>query len=260
MVGGIDGADSPVDNSKSKSDDDETDAGVKDGVFGLFDFACVTGRSHIANATFDEINDGDESGNADDGVEQAGDRTADASASIAGVDGADNKISNSVGETNDDETDEGIVEGGFGFLELARIACGGDIADAADYYKDSTDDASDADEPTDSVVDEVCFGNALRTDAVGFIKGAGVAQQSDASGADDNVGESDNSKTDKSASESLFAGGGFARIAGSEDVKIAAINNEANGEIGGKLGDGAGDVAGDNPDVALKVALIPGIW
>ena len=68
FAGVVDDADGPVDDSEGKGADDETDAGVEDGVSGFLEFAGVALRSHVIDTTDDDEDDGDDADNGDDGI------------------------------------------------------------------------------------------------------------------------------------------------------------------------------------------------
>ena len=62
-----------VDDGESEDTDNQTNHAVKDGVFGFFDFAGVASRGHVANATDENDDDGNDAENTDDGVKDIGD-------------------------------------------------------------------------------------------------------------------------------------------------------------------------------------------
>ena len=64
-----------VDNSKGKDTNNETDNAIEDGVFGFFDFASITRRGHVGDATDDDNNNTDEAEDADNSVENGNDIT-----------------------------------------------------------------------------------------------------------------------------------------------------------------------------------------
>ena len=66
-------ADDKVDNHEGKCADDKTNASVKDGFFGFFDFAGIARRSHILDASDDNVNNGYEPSYADNGAKNIGD-------------------------------------------------------------------------------------------------------------------------------------------------------------------------------------------
>ncbi len=65
--------DDEVNNRKGENHDDETDNAVKNGVFSLFDLSGITGGSHILNATKDDDNDGQNTKNTNDDIEDVSD-------------------------------------------------------------------------------------------------------------------------------------------------------------------------------------------
>ena len=67
---------------------------------------------------------------------------------------AGDKAHEKLGNSNDDEANEGVDDGILGLLEFARVACRGDVADAADYDEDERYNARGANEPLESVLDD----------------------------------------------------------------------------------------------------------
>ena len=61
-----------VDDGESENGNDETDDGVKDGVFGVGDLFVVAARENIAETAVDEHDDGDDADGVKDGVGDAG--------------------------------------------------------------------------------------------------------------------------------------------------------------------------------------------
>lgn len=62
------------------------------------------------------------------------------------VEDADGPVDDSKGEGADDEADDGVENGIFGFFQLAWVALGGHVVYAADDDKDDGDDAHDGDD------------------------------------------------------------------------------------------------------------------
>lgn len=69
---GDDAVNDEVDNCKGKSNDNEANHAVKNGVFSLFDLASITGRGHISHTTDNDDNDSDDAKNANDCVQDIG--------------------------------------------------------------------------------------------------------------------------------------------------------------------------------------------
>lgn len=61
--------DDEIDDDVGKGTDDETNEGIENGVFGLFELARIAGGGHILNATDDDGDDGDESEKPDNAVD-----------------------------------------------------------------------------------------------------------------------------------------------------------------------------------------------
>ena len=78
----------PVDNCKCKGADDEANKGIEDSIFGLFGFRRITGRSHVVNATDDDIDYGDEATDADDDFQNVGNNTNDVVAGATATGGS----------------------------------------------------------------------------------------------------------------------------------------------------------------------------
>lgn len=60
-----------IDDGEGKGADDETDAGIEDGILSLLSFTGVTRGGHILKTTDDDENNGDDTGNTDDDVKDA---------------------------------------------------------------------------------------------------------------------------------------------------------------------------------------------
>ena len=80
------------------------------------------------------------------------------------------------GQADDGETDEGVDEGVFGFLDFAGVASGGDVSDCADNDEDDADYASDTEDPVDAVGEDLVWGD------VWIGEGAVVAEKGDTDG------------------------------------------------------------------------------
>lgn len=118
------------------------------------DFAGVASRSDVASATEDDIDDTNSASNANDGIEDDGERIFNG-ASVAGVSAVDkvnDKVGNDEGKGNDSEAEDGIENGVFGFLKLGCITRRSHVADAADDQEDGGNDAGGADEPVDHIM------------------------------------------------------------------------------------------------------------
>ena len=149
--------------------------------------------------------------------------------SIGVSDSLRDKGGDDLSEGKNDETDDGVEDGLFGFLELARVAGGSNVAPSADKNEDSGDDAGNSAEPANQVGDEVGAVGAVginigifQTDTV--IKSGG-ASDGDTDGAEDSVGRDDDSETDEGVDEGLFATHGFAGIAGGTHIKKASVHD-----------------------------------
>ena len=70
---------------------------------------------------------------------------------VGPVDDTGNEANEELGDSNDDEADEGVEDGVLGFLKLGGVAGGSDVADAADDDEDEGDDTGGADEPLKSI-------------------------------------------------------------------------------------------------------------
>lgn len=66
-------ADNEVDNHEGECANNKTNTGVKDSFFSFFGFAGVARRSHILDTADNNVDNGNESGYADDGAEDASD-------------------------------------------------------------------------------------------------------------------------------------------------------------------------------------------
>ena len=60
-----------IDDGEGKGADDETDAGIEDGVFGFFGFAGVARRGHILKTTDDDKDDCNNTSDTNYNVEDA---------------------------------------------------------------------------------------------------------------------------------------------------------------------------------------------
>ena len=68
FVGVVEDADGPVDYCESEGADDETDTGIKDGVFGFLELAGVALGGHVVYAADDDEDNGYDTQDGDDGV------------------------------------------------------------------------------------------------------------------------------------------------------------------------------------------------
>lgn len=68
FVGVVEDADGPVDYREGEGADDETDASVKNGVFGFLELAGVALGGHVVYAANYNKYDGDDTHDGDDGV------------------------------------------------------------------------------------------------------------------------------------------------------------------------------------------------
>lgn len=66
-------SDDEVDNGEGEGGNYETDDGVKNGLFGFFDFGGITGGSHVIDAAYYNKDGGDDAEDADDGIDDADD-------------------------------------------------------------------------------------------------------------------------------------------------------------------------------------------
>ena len=71
--GTVDGIDGKLGDGEGEGADSETDSGVKDSVFGFFNFAGVAGGGHILDAAIDNNDDGDETENTNDDFDDVAD-------------------------------------------------------------------------------------------------------------------------------------------------------------------------------------------
>ena len=62
-------ADNKVDDGCSQSADNKADDAVEDGIFSLFDFTSVAGRSHVLNTTKDDDDNSNDTENTDDSID-----------------------------------------------------------------------------------------------------------------------------------------------------------------------------------------------
>ena len=69
FVGVVEDTDGPVDYRKGEGADDETDTGIKDGVFGFFELAGVALGGHVVYATDDDEDNGYDTQDGDDGIQ-----------------------------------------------------------------------------------------------------------------------------------------------------------------------------------------------
>ncbi len=65
---GADGIEDEIDDCVSKEDNDKTEDGVENGVFGVGDFFAVTARDDIADASPNQHNDGNEADDIEDDI------------------------------------------------------------------------------------------------------------------------------------------------------------------------------------------------
>lgn len=86
---------------------------------------------------------------------------------------AGHKGSDDFGDSDDGKANKGIDDGLFGFGEFGGFSGGGCIGDAAVYYKDKCDCASDADGPADGTSDD-----SIGVDTVGACFAHEVAVES----------------------------------------------------------------------------------
>lgn len=66
-------SDDEVDNGEGEGGNYETDDGVKNGLFGFFDFGGITGGSHVIDAAYYNKDGGDDAEDVDDGIDDADD-------------------------------------------------------------------------------------------------------------------------------------------------------------------------------------------
>ena len=99
------------------------------------------------------------------------------------ADHARNEGSDDFGEADDSETDEGVHDDLFGFLEFVGLSGGGGVRDATVDYEDKRDYAGDTDEPLDGAGDECIGVDAFIGNTVG--EGFVATEEDDADGAHD---------------------------------------------------------------------------
>lgn len=119
-----------------EADDGETDEGVGDGLFGLFDLARVASRGHIGDTANENKYNSDDAGEAEEPLDSVGNHLANVgisdailtsgkiAAKIAIIDGEDytNSAHDGASEHGNGETDEGMGESFFAGGNFTGIA------------------------------------------------------------------------------------------------------------------------------------------
>lgn len=162
-------------------------------------------------------------------------------------------------ERNNDKADNGVKDGGFGFLEFAGIATRRHETYAANDNENDGDDAGNTDEPINEATNHRV--NIINVDTSLFyaIIVDEVCAEGDTDGVNNGGSEHDDGETDKGTSEGLLAGSGFDWITRGEHIEVATVDYVAYDEIDGDDGDVGEDVENDLPDGAGEVIGVANI-
>lgn len=118
-------------------------------------------------------------------------------------------------EGNNGKSDKGVGDHVFGFLGFARVAAGSDIGNATVDYKDSRDDAGNANHPLDGFGDHgarvLTFGESAVFGKIDVSKGNADRIKDDISGHDDGEAK-------KGLIKGFFTSSNFARVAARESI------------------------------------------